>query len=115
MALATQPTGQVTVTIGGTSGTDLRVDTSSLVFTAEDWSTAQTVEVTAGEDDDGADDSATLSHTASGADYGSVSRDLEVTVTDDDTAGLELSEPALTVSEGGSAEIHGGAGDAAYG
>ena len=36
----------------------------------DDWSTAQTVEVTAGEDPDGTDDSETLTHTATGADYG---------------------------------------------
>ena len=103
VALATQPSGQVTVTVGGTSGTDLSVDRSSLAFTAEDWSTAQTVEVTAGEDADGANDSETLTHTASGADYGSVSRDLSVTVADDDTLELELSAASLTVPEGGSA------------
>ena len=53
MALVTQPSGQVTVTVGGMSGTDLSVDESSLTFSASDWSTAQTVEVTAGEDPDG--------------------------------------------------------------
>ena len=52
VALATQPTGQVTVTIGGTSGTDLSVDRSSLTFGTSDWSTAQTVKVTAEEDAD---------------------------------------------------------------
>ena len=102
VALATQPTGEVTVTIGGTSGTDLSVDESSLTFTTSDWGTAQTVTVSAGEDDDASDDTATLTHTASGADYGSVSEDLAVTVTDDETAGLTLSAPTLTVSEGAS-------------
>ena len=102
VALATQPTGEVTVTIGGTAGTDLSVDESSLTFTTSDWGTAQTVTVSAGEDDDASDDTATLTHTASGADYGSVSEDLAVTVTDDDTAGLTLSAPTLTVSEGAS-------------
>ena len=103
VALVTEPSGQVTVTVGGMSGTDLSVDESSLTFSASDWSTAQTVEVTAGEDPDTANDSETLTHTATGADYGSVSKDLAVTVTDDDTVGLELSETTLTVAEGGSA------------
>ena len=79
------------------------MDESSLTFSASDWSTAQTVEVTAGEDPDTANDSETLTHTATGADYGSVSKDLAVTVTDDDTVGLELSETTLTVAEGGRA------------
>ena len=105
VALATEPSGPVTVTVGGTANTDLSVDESSLTFSASDWSTAQTVEVTAGEDPDTTNDSETLTHTATGADYGSVSKDLAVTVTDNDTVGmeLELSETALTVAEGGSA------------
>ena len=102
VALATQPSGEVTVTIGGTSGTDLGVDKSSLTFTTSGWSTAQTVTVSAGQDADAVDDSATLTHTASGGDYGSVSEDLAVTVTDDDTAALELSAETLAVTEGGS-------------
>ena len=103
VALATQPTGQVTVAIGGTTGTDLMVDKSSLTFTASDWRTVQTVTVTAGEDDDGSNDSETLTHTAAGADYGSVTEDLPVTVTDDDTAGIVLTPTALQVTEGSDA------------
>ena len=103
VALATQPTGQVTVSIGGTTGTDLMVDKSSLTFTASDWRTVQTVTVTAGEDDDGSSDSETLTHTAAGADYGSVTEDLPVTVTDDDTAGIVLTPTALQVTEGSDA------------
>ena len=102
--LSTQPSGQVTVSVGGASGTDLTVvNGGSLTFTASTWNTAQTVEVRAGEDDDGSNDSATLSHTASGADYGSVTEDLPVTVTDDDTAGIVLTPTTLRVTEGGSA------------
>ena len=103
VALATRPTGQVTVAIGGTTGTDLMVDKSSLTFTASGWRTVQTVTVTAGEDDDGSNDSETLAHTASGADYGSVTRNLPVTVTDNDSAGIVLTPTALEVTEGGSA------------
>ena len=52
--LSTQPSGQVTVTVGGASGTDLSVvNGGSLTFTASTWNTAQTVEVRAGQDDDG--------------------------------------------------------------
>ena len=102
VALATQPSGDVTVTIGGTSGTDLGVDKSSLTFTTSGWSTAQTVTVSAGQDADAVGDSATLTHVAAGGDYGSVSRDLAVTVTDDDTAALALSAATLAVTEGGS-------------
>ena len=102
--LATEPSGQVTVTVGGASGTDLTVvNGGSLTFTDSTWNTAQTVEVRAGQDDDGSDDSATLTHTGSGADYGSVTEDLPVTVTDDDTAGIVLTPTTLGVTEGSSA------------
>ena len=81
--LATQPTGDVTVTI--TAATGLSVDDSSLTFTTSDWNTDQTVTVTAGEDEDGTDDSLTLTLAASGADYGNVDdATVTVTVTDND-------------------------------
>ncbi len=102
VALATEPTGTVTVAIGGMSGTDLSVDETSLEFTASAWGTAQTVTVTAGQDADAANDAATLRHTASGGDYGSVTANVEVTVDDDDTVGLVVDPAAVTVAEGGS-------------
>ena len=49
----------MTVT-GGTAGTDLSLDKTSLSFTASNWNVAQTVTVSAGDDADGADDTATL-------------------------------------------------------
>ena len=61
--LATEPTENVTVTIGGYAGTDVSVDETSLTFTPEDWETAQPVEVTAREDDDSVNDTVTLTHT----------------------------------------------------
>ena len=100
--LATQPTGPVTVTVGGTSGTDLSVTESTLTFSTTNWNTAQPVEVTAGQDDDAVEDTATLTHTAAGSDYNSVTKDLPVTVTDTDTPNLVLSKPELTVTEGAS-------------
>ncbi len=98
--LATQPTGTVTVAISGQSGTDLMLDTTSLEFTTSTWNTAQTVTVTAGEDDDTANDTATLTHAASGGGYVDVEEDLAVTVTDNDTANLLLSPTSLEVDEG---------------
>ena len=43
--------------------------------------------VKAGHDDDAANDTATLTHTASGGDYVNITKDLPVT-TDDDTAAI---------------------------
>ena len=104
VALATQPTGAVTVTIGGTAGTDLSLDDDRLTFTTENWSVAQTVRVSAEADLDAQDDTATLDHTARGGDYGLVRKGLPVTVTDDDTPDLVLSHTALSVAEGGGAD-----------
>ena len=80
--LGTLPTAEVTVSIGGTSGTDLSLNRTSLTFTMSNWSTAQSVTVLAARDSDATHDSATLTHTASGGGYGTVSADLPVTVTD---------------------------------
>ena len=98
--LATEPTGEVTVTVSGHAGTDLTLDKTSLTFTTTNWATAQTVTVEAGQDNDGANDTATLTHTASGGDYVNVTEDLPVTVTDDDSADIVLSKTDLTLTEG---------------
>ena len=99
--LNTQPSGEVTVAISS-DNTDVTASPSSLTFTATSWSSAQTVTVTAGQDDDAANDTATLTHDPSGADYDFLSNaDLAVTVTDDDTRGVTVTPLSLTVNEGG--------------
>ena len=71
--LATEPSGSVSVSITGHSGTDLTLSSTTLTFTVDEWDDAQTVTVTAEEDDDGVTDAvATLTHTASGGDYANV-------------------------------------------
>ena len=108
VALATRPTGNVTVTVAGASGevtfdTDSAAngDQSTLTFTTATWGTAQTVAVSAGQDNDTADDSATLTHSASGGGYGSVTGSVAVTVDDDDA-------PAPAKPEGFKAEAGNG-------
>ena len=71
VVLNTLPTGTVMVDIMS-NNTDVTVSPSPLTFTTTTWSTEQTVTVSAGQDDDAANDMATLTHVASGADYGSV-------------------------------------------
>ena len=74
VVLTGKPSASVTVTIGGTSGTDITVSPTSLTFTTSNWNTAQNVRVTAAADDDRQpNDSATLTHTASGGGYDDVS------------------------------------------
>ena len=89
VALDTQPTATVTVTVAGHSGTDVTPNPTTLTFTASNWDTAQTVTVTAGDDADTTDDSVTLTHSAASADndYGGIDIDeVAVTVNDNDTA-----------------------------
>ena len=104
VVLDTQPTATVTVTIvDPTDNADVTANPASLRFSTSNWATAQTVTVTAGQDDDAANDMATLTHNPSGADYNSVSNaSLTVTVTDNDTRGVTVSRTSLTISEGGS-------------
>ncbi len=109
--------GDVTVTVGGTSGTDVTVDTdpgmagnqNTLTFPAEkhSWYRPQTVRVRAGDDIDTVWDRVTLTHTASGANYGSVTRDLPVVVDDDDddVPIVQFAQAAFDTGEGISATI----------
>ena len=92
----------VAVTVDGDS--DVTVDESTLTFTPDDWSTAQTVTVSGGEDADAADDEATVEHAVSGADYGTNSvpaSSVAVTVNDDETVstGVTLSVSPAEVGE----------------
>ena len=85
--LQTAPTGTVRVAIAS-DNTDVTVRPSSLTFNANGsnlWNTAQTVTVSAAQDNDDVNDSATLTHTASGRVYGSLTATLEVTVIDNET------------------------------
>ncbi|WP_420444420.1 cell wall-binding repeat-containing protein [Candidatus Poriferisodalis sp.] len=112
ITLGTQPTEDVTVSIIGNAGSDVRVTGNTLsndvklTFTAANWSTAQTVTVTADQDDDAIDESdVTLTHVAESMDsaYNSISVDsITVVVDDDDTASVTVSVPELSVTEGGS-------------
>ena len=115
VALSSQPTTNVTVTVDGATG-DVSMDTdpattgdqTTLTFTPTNWSTARMVTVTAADDDDAVNDPAvTLTHTASGGDYASLTGpSLSVTITENDTRGVTLSTTTnttitnLTVNEG---------------
>jgi len=92
IVLSAMPSGNVTVTpaIGPTGVATF--SPPSLAFTTTNWNVPQTVTVTGINDDiDNADDErrAAITHTASGGGYDGVTVDpVAVTVTDDDTAGL---------------------------
>ena len=89
LVLGSQPTATVTVDISGAAGTVLTLNKTSLTFTSLNWNEAQTVQVSAAQDNtDSLDDEVTLTHTASGGDYASLSVDLVVTVPDNDAASI---------------------------
>ena len=106
VSLATQPTGEVTVSISVTDddGDTVSVQPTSLRFTATDWKTPKPVTVTADDDDDATDETATVTLTASGGDYDELTAEVVVTVTDDDIAALVVPE-SVTVVEEGSADF----------
>ena len=107
VVLNTQPNGNVTITVSGHAGTDASLDKTTLTFSATTWNTAQTVTVTAAEDSD-ADDEAnvTLSHAVASTadmDYNGISAgSVTVSITENDTDGVTISETGLTIEEGGS-------------
>ena len=110
VVLDTEPAADVTVAITGHADTDITLSgatlsSDALTFTAENWDTAQTVTVTAGEDDDAVDEEeATLAHSASGGGYDEVTAGgVTVTITDNDTAGVTISETSLSIDEGATA------------
>ena len=116
VVLDTEPTGPVTVTVAKTSGGDgdLTVAPAALTFTTADWNAAQSFTVSAADDVDSADGTATFTHSASGGGYDSVTiGSVAATEDDNDAPGVTVSATDLTVAETGSATLHGGAGHGA--
>ena len=104
VVLDTEPAADVTVAVQVPEDAEVSVSPAALTFTAANWNEAQTVAVTAARDDDAvADDPLMLTHAVSGGDYeGVTAADVEVTITEDDTAGVTISTAALEVPEGDS-------------
>ena len=103
VVLDSAPSSDVTVTVSVSSDADVSADPEVLTFTTSNWNEAQTVTVSAADDDDPADDRATVSHVVAGADYGAndvTAAPVLVTVDDDDGRGVRVSARDLTVPEG---------------
>ena len=93
--------GDVVVTLGGTSGSDLTVSPTALTFDASNWQTAQTVVVQAADDADAlVDTPVPLTHVAAGPGYPRVRGPVVVaTITEDDRAQVSWSAAAVTAGE----------------
>ena len=104
LALTSPPDGSGPVTVAlDASGGAVDVSRSRVTFTTSNWDVPQRVTVTGVNDDiDNPDDrTAAITHTISGGGYGDVAvGDVAVTVLDDDTFGVTISETTLYVPTG---------------
>ncbi|WP_420439661.1 Calx-beta domain-containing protein [Candidatus Poriferisodalis sp.] len=111
LRLATAPSGTVTVTVSGQTSSELTLDAddstngdqATVQFTPSNWYVGRKVTVRGVHDEDLTDDSVTLAHSASGADYGSVTGSVAATVDDEDVT-LSITGGAA-VTEGTAAEF----------
>ncbi len=99
VSLATEPSVDVTVTITTDEGSDLSVLEDTLTFTADDWTTPQTVTVSSAHDEDWEDDTDILTHTGGVAEYQGVEAGLPVAI-DDNTGDLRLVDGVMTDENG---------------
>ena len=107
--LKSEPTGNVTVTPASSPAGLVTVTTSrsdnTLVFTTTDWDVDQEVTVTAVDNDvdDASDRTGSVTHSVSGADYatGETLDSVSVTLTDKDTAAVEVSAVSGQATEDG--------------
>ncbi|MCC7085411.1 MAG: hypothetical protein IT427_10430 [Pirellulales bacterium] len=110
VVLNSQPTANVTIGISTSNAAEGTVSTSSLVFTPQNWNTAQTVTVTGVNDavDDGnvAYTIRTGAATSADANYSGLNAlDVSVSNTDNDTAGITVTPTSglVTTEAGGTA------------
>ena len=101
--LQTQPTVTVTVTVSSDDpgAATATVSGSTLRFTTSNWETEQTVTVEGVDDGDSANETVTVTNTASGGEYAGVTASVRVTVDDDDKPGITFTPASLTVGEAG--------------
>ena len=111
IVLDSEPAGDVTVTPGGITDTDLTLNKDTLTFTDSNWDTAQSVKVTVAHDDGSDDESATITHTVASsddADYEGISASsVAVAITDDEDPQVKVSfeQSSYTVAEESSVTI----------
>ena len=86
MALATEPMGEVTVSISGGEGSGVTAAPTHLTFSQGNWDRPQSVGIRAAETSPALAAPVTLSHTASGGNYGGLTADVVVNVAADAVA-----------------------------
>ena len=108
LVLDTRPSGSVSVAMTSGDATTATLSPATLTFTASHWNSAQTVTVSGAEDDivNKAPRSTKIAHsvTSDDANYDAYAlADVAVTVNDNDTADISVSETSLETTEGGMA------------
>ena len=101
VVLDSQPTANVTITIGGQTAADITAAPTPLTFTTTNWGTPQTVTVTAGNDTDTVTDTHSLTHsaTSSDTDYSGIPiANVGVTVNDNDSTIPALSFDSINIT-----------------
>ena len=106
--LTVQPTSSVVISVTTSGSSDVTVSPLSLTFDTSNWSTAQTVTVSAAQDDDAVDNSASVAHAVvaanSAAEYDAVTiAGVVVTIDDDDIAGVDVHSEITGMLEGSGA------------
>ena len=111
VVLDAQPASDVVIGVTISGSPDVTVDRATLTFSPSNWDTAQTVTVSAAQDADAVNDAASITHAVdasrSADEFDAVSvAGVAVTVADDDTAEVSVTETTLTVAEGNSSGVH---------
>ena len=100
--LTSLPTSNVVIT-PASNHTEVTFSPATLTFTTQNWNTTQTITVAAKQDNDAVADSATISHSTTSDDstYNQITVDsVDVSVTEDDTAGVQITPTTVTFTEG---------------
>ena len=99
--LGTRPSGNVTVATGVRGNAAVSAAPPSLTFTSGNWLDAQSVTLTVDEDANLIVEApATVTHSATGANYGGLSASVTVPVTENDTATVSVADVASDEADG---------------
>ncbi len=109
--LATLPSGNVTLTLALPNNTDMTLDSNltgfgdqnTMTFTAANWNVDQQVRVYVGQDSDAVDERVSISFTAAGGGYATVTDSMEIAAVDDEEQSLSLPSSTIDIDEGRSA------------
>ena len=110
VALASEPTGDITVSVASGDTSEGTVEPASLTFSADKdqsngWNTPQMVTVTGvGDDVDDGDANYDITLSASGGDYGTVTAIVQVINENDDALGIVFSKTQVNTTEAGGAD-----------